>query len=56
VALHKHPGYLLINMELSDEATRLVRETEGVVDFTGVQGKPVPMRSHEVVRMIGAEG
>lgn len=56
VAFHKYPGYLLINMDLTDETLRLVRETQGVEDFTGAAGQPVPLKTKEVVRMVGGEG
>ena len=56
LAMHQYPGYLLINRELTSIAARLVRETAGVEDFIGAAGKPVPVETKEVVRMIGGEG
>lgn len=56
LVLHQSPGYLLINMDLTNKAARLVRETAGVEDFAGAVGKPVPVETKEVVRMIGGEG
>jgi len=56
LTLHQCPGYLLINMDLTHKAARLVREMAGVEDFSGAAGKPVPMETKEVVRMICGEG
>lgn len=47
------PGYMMIQMRLTDESWHLVRSTSGVGDFTGAAGKPVPMQEHEVRRLTG---
>lgn len=47
------PGYMMIQMELSDESWHLVRSTSGVGDFTGAAGKPIPMEDEEVQRWLG---
>lgn len=47
------PGYIMINMVLSDETWYLVRDTGGVGDFAGSAGKPMPMEQFEVDRMLG---
>jgi len=47
-----YPGYILINMALTDDTWFLVRETPGVGDFTGSAGKPTPMESEEVERIL----
>ncbi len=47
------PGYMMIQMRLTDESWHLIRSTSGVGDFTGSAGKPVPMQDHEVERMLG---
>lgn len=47
------PGYIMIQMILTDESWHLVRSTSGVGDFTGAAGKPVPMQEHEVQRLTG---
>jgi len=41
------PGYLLIKMELSDEAWSYVKNTSGVIDFLGGE-KPAPLSEKEV--------
>lgn len=50
-----YPGYLMIQMELTDETWYLVRDTSGVGDFTGAAGKPIPMQEDEIRRMLGLE-
>ena len=50
-----YPGYLMIQMVLSDDTWYLVRDTTGVGDFTGGAGKPQPMDRREVERMLGNE-
>lgn len=46
------PGYILVNMELSDEAWVLVRTTPGVTSFVGAQNKPTPIRDDEVEAIV----
>jgi len=48
-----YPGYVMIEMEVTDESWYLVRETPGIGDFIGAERKPVPMSPHEVDRMLG---
>ena len=50
-----YPGYLMVQMVLNDETWYLVRNTNGVGDFTGAAGKPIPMQEHEISRMLGLE-
>jgi len=38
------PGYVLVHMELSDEAYHLVNSINRVTGFLGPQGRPMPMR------------
>ncbi len=47
-----YPGYLMAYMALNDDTWFLVRETPGVGDFTGSNGKPTPMDPHDVERII----
>lgn len=42
------PGYMLVNMELTDDAWLAVRTTQGVTGFVGVSTKPKPLPKHEV--------
>lgn len=50
------PGYILVNMELSDEAWVLVRTTPGVTSFVGAQNKPTPIRDDEVNAIVAFIG
>lgn len=47
-----YPGYIVVNMEINDDSWFLVRETSGIGDFTGAAGKPAPLTSEEVSRII----
>jgi transcriptional antiterminator NusG len=47
-----YPGYILVNMAITDDTWFLVRETPGVGDFTGSAGKPTPMDPREVERIL----
>ena len=50
------PGYVLIEMIMSDEAWYVVRNTPGVTGFIGSSGKgakPIPLSADEVKRFIG---
>ncbi|ATG97665.1 transcription termination/antitermination protein NusG [Mesoplasma lactucae] len=52
---NKFPGYIFINMIMTDEAWFIVRNTPGVTGFIGSSGrgaKPFPLTSEEVARMI----
>jgi transcriptional antiterminator NusG len=42
------PGYVLIQMKLSDQSWDMVRNTPGVTGFVGGGGKPVPLREAEI--------
>jgi transcription termination/antitermination protein NusG len=47
-----YPGYIVVQMHINDDTWFAVRETSGVGDFTGAGGKPSPMLSHEVARIV----
>jgi transcriptional antiterminator NusG len=38
-----YPGYILVNMVMSDESWYVVRNTPGVTSFVGSGNKPVPL-------------
>lgn len=42
------PGYMLVQMELTDDSWLAVRTTQGVTGFVGVGNKPTPLPKHEV--------
>ena len=50
------PGYVLVKMEMSDDAYHLVKNTAKVTGFLGAQGgaKPLPVSEREVQNIIGA--
>jgi transcriptional antiterminator NusG len=47
-----YPGYLVVHMAITDETRLLVRDTPGIVDFTGAVGKPTPLGAEEVSRIL----
>lgn len=46
------PGYVLIKMDLTDEAWHLVRDTPKVSGFLGDKGRPIPVSQAEVDTII----
>jgi transcriptional antiterminator NusG len=46
------PGYVLVNMDMSDEAWTVVKNTPGVTGFVGSGSKPVPLSQVEVDRIL----
>jgi transcriptional antiterminator NusG len=46
------PGYVLVNMDLSDEAWTVVKNTPGVTGFVGAANKPVPLSQGEVDKIL----
>lgn len=48
VERHVFPGYVLVNMLLSEESWYVVRNTPGVTGFVGMGNQPTPLRPEEV--------
>ena len=48
------PGYVLVKMDLSDEAYHLIKNTPKVTGFLGSGSKPMPVSEKEVQRIVGA--
>lgn len=46
------PGYLLVNMILTEESWFIVRNTPGVTGFVGMGNQPTPLRPEEVNSII----
>jgi len=46
------PGYILVNMALSEESWYVVRNTPGVTGFVGMGNTPTPLRPEEVAQII----
>ena len=42
------PGYVLVQMVLSDDSWYVVRNTPGVTGFVGLGTRPTPLEDHEV--------
>ena len=51
-----YPGYIMVHMAINDDTWFLVRETPGIGDFTGSAGKPTPMETSEVERILNLGG
>jgi transcription termination/antitermination protein NusG len=47
------PGYVLVKMDMTDEAYHLVKNTPKVTGFLGQQNKPQPVSEREVQRILG---
>lgn len=46
------PGYILVNMLMTEESWYVVRNTPGVTSFVGMGNEPVPLRPEEVGQII----
>ena len=49
---HIFPGYVLVNMILTEESWFVVRNTPGVTGFVGMGNLPTPLRPEEVAQII----
>jgi transcription termination/antitermination protein NusG len=52
VERHIFPGYVLVNMQLTEESWYVVRNTPGVTGFVGMGNQPTPLRPEEVSQII----
>ncbi|MBE3572470.1 MAG: transcription termination/antitermination protein NusG [Moorella humiferrea] len=53
-----YPGYVLVEMILTDASWYVVRNTPGVTGFVGTGNKPIPLREEEaqqILRQMGVE-
>jgi transcription termination/antitermination protein NusG len=46
------PGYILVQMSMTDETYKLVKSTSGVTGFVQSGNKPVPLEEYEVRRIM----
>ncbi len=46
------PGYVLVEMKMSDQSWAIVRNTPNVTGFVGTGGKPVPLKKEEVDKIL----
>lgn len=49
---HVFPGYVLVNMLMSEESWYVVRNTPGVTGFVGMGNDPIPLRPEEVSQIL----
>jgi transcriptional antiterminator NusG len=49
---HVFPGYVLVNMVLTEESWYVVRNTPGVTGFVGMGNEPTPLRAEEVAHIL----
>src|ERR1043165_7958486 len=52
VERHIFPGYVLVNMQLTEESWYVVRNTPGVTGFVGMGNNPTPLRQEEVAQIV----
>lgn len=48
-----YPGYVLVEMQMGQEALHLVNSIQGVIKFVGSGKVPQPLRTDEVNRLLG---
>lgn len=46
------PGYVLVEMIMTDESWYVVRNTPGVTGFVGTGSKPIPLMENEIVDIL----
>lgn len=46
------PGYVLVKMDLNDEAYHLIKDTPKVTGFLGTENKPIPITEEEAGRIL----
>jgi len=49
-----YPGYVMVEMVMSDESWYVVRNTPGVTSFVGMGNKPVPLEQPEVDKILNS--
>jgi transcriptional antiterminator NusG len=52
VERHIFPGYVLVNLILTEESWYVVRNTPGVTGFVGMGNQPTPLRPEEVSQIV----
>ena len=50
-----YPGYIIVEMVITDETWFLCREIPGIGDFAGAAGKAIPMQQHEIDAILARE-
>ncbi|MDR3270936.1 MAG: transcription termination/antitermination protein NusG [Peptococcaceae bacterium] len=50
------PGYVLVEMDVTDDSWYVVRNTPGVTGFVGTGSKPIPLQDREVLHILRQMG
>jgi len=50
------PGYVLVEMNMTDQSWYVVRNTPGVTGFVGMGAKPIPLHEEEAERILEQMG
>lgn len=50
------PGYVIVNMIMNEDSWYVVRHTPGVTGFVGSGGKPIPLQSDEINKILQRMG
>jgi len=48
-----YPGYVLVEMQMSQESLHVINSIQGVIKFVGQDRLPQPLRPDEVNRLLG---
>jgi transcriptional antiterminator NusG len=51
-----YPGYVLIQMHLTDDLRHIIQQTSGVTHFVGSSSKPVPLKKAEIDSILATVG
>lgn len=46
------PGYVLVKMDMTDQAYHLIKDTPKVTGFLGTENKPIPITEDEALRIL----
>jgi transcriptional antiterminator NusG len=47
-----YPGYIIVEMDLTDDVWYLIKDTSGIGDFVGSFQKPIPLSPREVEKIL----
>jgi transcriptional antiterminator NusG len=47
-----YPGYIIVEMDLTDDVWYLIKDTHGIGDFVGSFQKPIPLAPSEVEKIL----
>lgn len=50
-----YPGYVIVRMEMNQEALHLINSIQGVIKFVGTGRTPMALREDEVNRLLGED-